>query len=191
MLLVIDNYDSFTYNLVHYAQELGAKTHIVRNDDISVDQALELGAKAVLLSPGPCTPNEAGICLDLIKEAPVDLPILGICLGQQSIGQAFGGKVIRAKEIMHGKISPIHHDGTGLFEGIANPFNATRYHSLAVERETLPDDLHVDAWTEDGEIMGLRHKERPIFGLQFHPESIASENGHALIDRFLKIAGIK
>ena len=191
MLLVIDNYDSFTYNLVHYAQELGAKTHIVRNDDISVGEALELGAKAVLLSPGPCTPNEAGICLDLIKEAPADLPILGICLGQQSIGQAFGGKVIRAKEIMHGKISPIHHDGTGLFEGIANPFNATRYHSLAVERETLPDDLHVDAWTEDGEIMGLRHKERPIFGLQFHPESIASENGHALIDRFLKIAGIK
>ena len=191
MLLVIDNYDSFTYNLVHYAQELGAKTHIVRNDDISVDQALELGAKAVLLSPGPCTPNEAGICLDLIKEAPVDLPILGICLGQQSIGQAFGGKVVRAKEIMHGKISPIHHDGTGLFEGLTNPFNATRYHSLAVERETLPDDLHVDAWTEDGEIMGLRHKERPIFGLQFHPESIASENGHALIDRFLKIAGIK
>ena len=191
MLLVIDNYDSFTYNLVHYAQELGAKTHIVRNDDISVDQALELGAKAVLLSPGPCTPNEAGICLDLIKEAPVDLPILGICLGQQSIGQAFGGKVIRAKEIMHGKISPIHHDGTGLFEGLTNPFNATRYHSLAVERVTLPDDLLVDAWTEDGEIMGLRHKERPIFGLQFHPESIASENGHALIDRFLKIAGIK
>ena len=191
MLLVIDNYDSFTYNLVHYAQELGAKTHIVRNDDISVDQALELGAKAVLLSPGPCTPNEAGICLDLIKEAPVDLPILGICLGQQSIGQAFGGKVIRAKEIMHGKISPIHHDGTGLFEGLTNPFNATRYHSLAIDRETLPDDLHVDAWTEDGEIMGLRHKERPIFGLQFHPESIASENGHALIDRFLKIAGIK
>ncbi len=191
MLLVIDNYDSFTYNLVHYAQELGAKTHIVRNDDISVGEALELGAKAVLLSPGPCTPNDAGICLDLIKTAPANLPILGICLGQQSIGQAFGGKVIRAKEIMHGKISPIHHDGTGLFEGIANPFNATRYHSLAVERETLPDDLHVDAWTEDGEIMGLRHKERPIFGLQFHPESIASENGHALIDRFLKIAGIK
>ena len=191
MLLVIDNYDSFTYNLVHYAQELGAKTHIVRNDDISVGEALERGAKAVLLSPGPCTPNDAGICLDLIKTAPANLPILGICLGQQSIGQAFGGKVIRAKEIMHGKISPIHHDGTGLFEGIANPFNATRYHSLAVERETLPDDLHVDAWTEDGEIMGLRHKERPIFGLQFHPESIASENGHALIDRFLKIAGIK
>ena len=191
MLLVIDNYDSFTYNLVHYAQELGAKTHIVRNDDISVGEALELGAKAVLLSPGPCTPNDAGICLDLIKTAPANLPILGICLGQQSIGQAFGGKVIRAKEIMHGKISPIHHDGTGLFEGIANPFNATRYHSLAVERETLPDDLHVDAWTEDGEIMGLRHKERPIFGLQFPPESIASENGHALIDRFLKIAGIK
>ena len=191
MLLVIDNYDSFTYNLVHYAQELGAETHVVRNDDLSVDEALTLGAQAVLLSPGPCTPNEAGICLNLIKNAPDTLPILGICLGQQSIGQAFGGKVLRAKQIMPGKVSPIHHDGTGLFEGLGNPFNATRYHSLAVERETLPDDLHVDAWTDYGEIMGLRHKERPIFGLQFHPESIASENGHALIDRFLKIAGIK
>ena len=135
MLLVIDNYDSFTYTLVHYAQELGAKTHIVRNDDISVGEALELGAKAVLLSPGPCTPNEAGICLDLIKTAPANLPILGICLGQQSIGQAFGGKDIRAKEIMHGKISPIHHDGTGLFEGIANPFNAVSYTHLRAPRD--------------------------------------------------------
>lgn len=191
MLLVIDNYDSFTYNLVHYAQELGAETRVVRNDDLSVTEALSSGAKAILLSPGPCTPNEAGICLDLIRQAPDDLPILGICLGQQSIGQAFGGKVIRAKEIMHGKVSPMHHDGTGLFEDLESPFNATRYHSLSVERETLPGELLVNAWTEDGEIMGLRHATRPIHGLQFHPESIASENGHKLIERFLDIAGMR
>ena len=191
MLLVIDNYDSFTYNLVHYAQELGAETKVIRNDDMAAGQALSLGAKAVLLSPGPCTPNEAGMCLDLIAQAPEDLPILGICLGQQSIGQAFGGKVIRAKEIMHGKVSDIHHDGTGLFEGLDNPFKATRYHSLSVERESLPDCLAINGWTEDQEIMSLRHVTRPIHGLQFHPESIASENGHALIERFLKIAGMK
>jgi len=191
MLLVIDNYDSFTYNLVHYAQELGAETKVIRNDDMAAGQALSLGAKAVLLSPGPCTPNEAGMCLDLIAQAPEDLPILGICLGQQSIGQAFGGKVIRAKQIMHGKVSDIHHDGTGLFEGLDSPFKATRYHSLSVERESLPDSLAINAWVEDGEIMSLRHKTRPIHGLQFHPESIASENGHALIKRFLKIAGMK
>jgi len=191
MLLVIDNYDSFTYNLVHYAQELGAETKVIRNDDMAAGQALSLGAKAVLLSPGPCTPNEAGMCLDLIAQAPEDLPILGICLGQQSIGQAFGGKVIRAKQIMHGKVSDIHHDGTGLFEGLDSPFKATRYHSLSVERESLPDSLAVNAWVEDGEIMSLRHVTRPIHGLQFHPESIASENGHALIERFLKIAGMK
>ena len=154
MLLVIDNYDSFTYNLVHYAQELGANTKVIRNDDLSVAEALSMGAKGILLSPGPCTPNEAGICLDLIANAPDNLPILGICLGQQSIGQAFGGKVIRAKEIMHGKVSPIHHDGTGIFEGLDTPFNATRYHSLSVERESLPSDLLINAWTEDGEIMG-------------------------------------
>ena len=157
MLLVIDNYDSFTYNLVHYAQELGANTKVVRNDDLSVDEALNMGAKGILLSPGPCTPNEAGICLDLIANAPEDLPILGICLGQQSIGQAFGGKVIRAKEIMHGKVSPIEHDGTGIFAGLESPFNATRYHSLSVERESLPKDLLINAWTADGEIMGLHH----------------------------------
>lgn len=191
MLLVIDNYDSFTYNLVHYAQELGAKTKVIRNDDMDAGQALSLGAKAVLLSPGPCTPNEAGMCLDLIAQAPENLPILGICLGQQSIGQAFGGKVIRAKQIMHGKVSDIHHDGTGLFEGLDNPFKATRYHSLSVERESLPDCLAINGWTEDQEIMSLRHKTRPIHGLQFHPESIASENGHALIAKFLKIAGMK
>ncbi|WP_409433683.1 anthranilate synthase component II [Litorimonas sp. RW-G-Af-16] len=191
MLLVIDNYDSFTYNLVHYAQELGAETHVIRNDDMGVGQALLLKPQAVLLSPGPKTPNEAGICLDLIAKAPNDLPILGICLGQQSIGQAFGGKVIRAKQIMHGKISPIHHDNTGLFAGLPNPFNATRYHSLSVERESLPDCLVANAWTEDGEIMGLRHVSRPIHGLQFHPESIASEHGHDLIAAFLGLAGMK
>ena len=187
MLLVIDNYDSFTYNLVHYAQELGANTKVVRNDDLSVDEALNMGAKGILLSPGPCTPNEAGICLDLIANAPEDLPILGICLGQQSIGQAFGGKVIRAKEIMHGKVSPIEHDGTGIFAGLESPFNATRYHSLSVERESLPKDLLINAWTADGEIMGLHHISRPIHGLQFHPESIASENGHKLIGKFLEL----
>jgi len=191
MLLVIDNYDSFTYNLVHYAQEMGAETHVIRNDDMGAGQALSLGAKAVLISPGPKTPDEAGMCLDLLTQAPEELPILGICLGQQSIGQAFGGKVIRAKEIMHGKVSDIHHDNTGLFEGLDSPFKATRYHSLSVERESLPDCLAVNAWTEDKEIMSLRHKTRPIHGLQFHPESIASENGHALIAKFLQIAGLK
>lgn len=191
MLLVIDNYDSFTYNLVHYAQELGADTKVIRNDDMGARQALSLGAQAILISPGPKTPTEAGICLDLLACAPDDLPILGICLGQQSIGQAFGGKVIRAKQIMHGKISPIHHDNTGLFEGLQSPFNATRYHSLSVERESLPSTLAVNAWTQDGEIMGLRHVSRPVHGLQFHPESIASENGHKLIAAFLKLSGFK
>ena len=144
-----------------------------------------------MISPGPKTPDEAGMCLDLLTQAPDELPILGICLGQQSIGQAFGGKVIRAKEIMHGKVSDIHHDNTGLFKGLDTPFKATRYHSLSVERESLPDCLAVNAWVDDGEIMSLRHKTRPIYGLQFHPESIASENGHALIAKFLQIAGIK
>ncbi len=191
MLLVVDNYDSFTYNLVHYAEEMGAKTHVIRNDDMSAAEALNLGAKAVLLSPGPKTPDDAGICLELIKTAPDDLPILGICLGQQSIGQAFGGKVIRAKDIMHGKTSEITHDNTGIFEGLPERFKATRYHSLAVERHSLPNSLFVNAWTEDGEIMGLRHATRPVHGLQFHPESIASEHGHALIAAFLGLAGIK
>jgi anthranilate synthase component 2 len=191
MLLVIDNYDSFTFNLVHYAQELGAETRVVRNDEISVDEALNSGARGILLSPGPRTPDQAGICLDLIKHAPDDFPMLGICLGQQAMGQAFGGRVIQAKEIMHGKTSPVFHDETGLFKGLGSPFEATRYHSLAVERETLPSELLVNGWTEDGEIMGLRHATRPIHGLQFHPESIASENGHALIANFLEIAGVR
>lgn len=191
MLLVIDNYDSFTFNLVHYAQELGAKTEVVRNDEIGVGQVLNSGAKAILLSPGPCTPDDAGICLDLIRQAPDDLPILGICLGLQAMGQAFGGRVVQSKQIMHGKTSPVSHDQTGVFAGIKTPFEATRYHSLAVERETLPHELLVNGWTEDGEIMGLRHEARPIHGLQFHPESIASENGHVLIANFLSIAGLR
>lgn len=186
-ILVIDNYDSFTYNLVHYAQELGAETVVHRNDALSVEEALGLGTDGILISPGPKTPDDAGICLDLIRAAPDMLPILGICLGQQSIGQVFGGKVIRAKFIMHGKVSPVEHDGTGLFTGLPSPFNCTRYHSLSIERESLPDSLQVNAWTADGEIMGLMHRERPIHGLQFHPESIASEHGHDLIKAWLEI----
>ena len=189
MLLVIDNYDSFTYNLVHYAQEIGAQTHVIRNDDMSAAEALKLGAKAILISPGPKTPTEAGICLDLLTQAADDLPIFGVCLGMQSMGQAFGGKVIAAKEIMHGKTSEIHHDNTGVFKGLPDPFIATRYHSLAVERSSLPDSLIANAWTEDGEIMGLRHVSRPIHGVQFHPESIASEHGHDMIRTFLSSAG--
>ncbi len=191
MILVIDNYDSFTYNLVHYLNELGAQTLVRRNDALSAAEAIALKPDAVLLSPGPCTPNEAGLCLPLLAQAPHDLPILGVCLGHQAIGQAFGGEVIRAKTLMHGKTSPIHHDGAGLFEGLPNPFTATRYHSLAVRRESLPDDLVVTAWTDDGEIMGLQHRSRPIYGVQFHPESIATEGGHDLLANFLRLAGVK
>jgi anthranilate synthase component 2 len=191
MILVIDNYDSFTYNLVHYLNELGAETEVVRNDALSVEAALALRPEAVLLSPGPCTPNEAGVCLGLIAAAPAELPIFGVCLGHQSIGQAFGGEVIRAKALMHGKTSPIHHTGKGVFAGLANPFTATRYHSLSVRRETLPEALEITAWTEDGEIMGFQHVTRPIFGVQFHPESIATEGGHALLGNFLDLAGVK
>jgi anthranilate synthase component 2 len=191
MILVIDNYDSFTYNLVHYLNELGAQTSVVRNDALTVEQALGQKPEAVLLSPGPCDPDQAGICLPLLKGAPEDLAILGVCLGHQAIGQAFGGDVVRAKALMHGKTSQIHHDGQGLFAGMPNPFTATRYHSLAVERATLPADLVVTAWTEDGEIMGLQHKTRPIYGVQFHPESIATEGGHQLLANFLDMAGVK
>ncbi|WP_158915307.1 aminodeoxychorismate/anthranilate synthase component II [Caulobacter sp. S45] len=191
MILVIDNYDSFTYNLVHYLEELGAETVVRRNDALSVEEALEMRPDAVLLSPGPCTPNEAGLCLPLLAAAPDDLPILGVCLGHQAIGQAFGGKVIRAKQLMHGKTSPIRHRGEGVFEGLADGFTATRYHSLAVEPESLPNTLHVTAWTEDGEIMGVRHAYRPIQGVQFHPESIATEGGHRLLANFLTSAGVK
>ncbi|CAN7348198.1 aminodeoxychorismate/anthranilate synthase component II [Phenylobacterium sp. LjRoot219] len=191
MILVIDNYDSFTYNLVHYLNELGAETLVHRNDALSVEQALGLKPQGILLSPGPCTPNEAGICLDLLAAAPQELPIFGVCLGHQAMGQAFGGKVIRARELMHGKTSPIHHTGKGVFKGLKNPFTATRYHSLCIERETAPEVLEVTAWTDDGEIMGVQHKTRPIHGVQFHPESIATECGHELLDNFLDIAGVR
>jgi len=191
MILIIDNYDSFTYNLVHYLQELGAETRVFRNDALSAEDALLLRPEAILLSPGPCTPNEAGICLALIETAPAGLPILGVCLGHQAIGQAFGGQVVRAKSVMHGKTSPIHHAGDGVFAGLPVPFTATRYHSLAVARETLPATLSVTAWTDDDEIMGLSHRDRPIHGVQFHPESIATDCGHALLENFLDLAGVK
>jgi len=191
MILVVDNYDSFTYNLVHYLAELGAQTHVVRNDDLTADEAWALNPEAVLLSPGPCTPNEAGVCLALLDTAPLDMPIFGVCLGHQAMGQAFGGDVIRAKTLMHGKTSPIEHKGQSVFRGLPSPFTATRYHSLAVRRETLPEVLEVTAWTADGEIMGLAHKTRPIHGVQFHPESIATEHGHDLIANFLDLANVK
>jgi anthranilate synthase component 2 len=191
MILVIDNYDSFTYNLVHYLNELGAETLVVRNDAISVRDALGLRPQGLLLSPGPKTPNEAGICLSLVAEAPADLPIFGVCLGHQTIGQVYGGEVIHAKALMHGKTSPIHHNGKGVFAGLKNPFTATRYHSLSVRKEDLPADLEVTAWTDDGEIMGVQHRTRPVFGVQFHPESIATECGHELLANFLDVAGVK
>ena len=184
-ILLIDNYDSFTYNLVHYVEELGASTTVVRNDVISVEEALAQAGNGIILSPGPCTPNEAGICLELIKAAPNHVPILGVCLGHQAIGQAYGGKIVRAKSIMHGKTSTITHANAGLFEGLPNEFAVTRYHSLAIEPGSLPPALRLDAWTADGEIMGVSHREKPVYGVQFHPESIASEQGHALIDNFL------
>ena len=191
MILVVDNYDSFTWNLVHYLAELGAETRVVRNDDLTAAEALALKPEALLLSPGPCTPNEAGICLALIDTAPLDMPIFGVCLGHQAIGQAFGGDVIRAKSLMHGKTSPIEHEVKSVFRGLPSPFTATRYHSLAVKRETLPEVLEVTALTADGEIMGLAHKTRPIHGVQFHPESIATEHGHDLLANFLDLANVK
>jgi anthranilate synthase component 2 len=190
MILVVDNYDSFTWNLVHYLAELGAETRVVRNDDLTAAEAWALKPEAVLLSPGPCTPNEAGICLALLDTAPLDMPIFGVCLGHQAMGQAFGGEVIRAKALMHGKTSPIEHEGRSVFAGLPSPFTATRYHSLAVRRETLPDVLKVTAWTADGEIMGLAHRTRPIHGVQFHPESIATEHGHDLLANFLDLANV-
>ena len=191
MILVVDNYDSFTWNLVHYLAELGAETRVVRNDDLTAAEAWALRPEAVLLSPGPCTPNEAGICLAILDTAPLEMPIFGVCLGHQAMGQAFGGEVIRAKALMHGKTSPIEHEGRSVFKGLPSPFTATRYHSLAVRRETLPDALEVTAWTADGEIMGLAHKSRPIHGVQFHPESIATEHGHDLLASFLDLANVK
>jgi anthranilate synthase component II len=191
MILVVDNYDSFTYNLVHYLNELGAETLVYRNDALSAEEVIALKPEGVLLSPGPCTPNEAGVCLDLLAKAPDDLPIFGVCLGHQAIGQAFGGEVIRAATLMHGKTSPMHHTGKGVFAGLPDPFTATRYHSLSVRRETMPEVLEITAWTEDGEVMGVQHVSRPIFGVQFHPESIATEGGHALLSNFLDLAGAR
>lgn len=185
MILVVDNYDSFTWNLVHYIEELGSRTHVIRNDQMTAQAALALKPDALLLSPGPCTPNEAGICLELIRTAPENLPILGVCLGHQAIGQAFGGDVVGAREIRHGKISSITHKGGVLFDGLPDTYSVVRYHSLAVQPSTLPSDLVADAYTEDGEIMAIHHRTRPIFGVQFHPESIMTEHGHALLQNFL------
>jgi anthranilate synthase component 2 len=188
MYLLIDNYDSFTYNLLHFMGEMGAEMVVRRNDAVAVDEALALGDQGIVISPGPCDPDRAGICLALIKAAAGKRPVLGVCLGHQSIGQAFGGRIERAPVPMHGKISKIFHDGSGVFEGLPSPFDATRYHSLIVAREGLPDCLRVTAETEHGLIMGLSHKDFPVFGIQFHPESIASEHGHALLKNFLAIA---
>ncbi len=188
MILLIDNYDSFTFNLVHFLGELGARCEVVRNDRLTVAEAMARAPEAIVLSPGPCTPNEAGICLDLIAAAAGKVPLLGVCLGHQAIGQAFGGDVVRAPAPMHGKISRVLHDDTDIFAGIPTPFAATRYHSLIVRRDTLPEALVATARTEDGIIMGLRHRTMPVFGVQFHPESIASEHGHALLRNFLAIA---
>jgi anthranilate synthase component 2 len=188
VLLLIDNYDSFTYNLFHYLGQLGAEVVVKRNDEISAAEALAMRPEAVVLSPGPCTPNEAGICLDLIAQANGKLPILGVCLGHQAIGQAYGGKVVRAPLPMHGKLSRIHHTGKSVFRGLGNDFLATRYHSLTIAPESMPADLIVTATSEDGVIMGVMHKRHPVHGVQFHPESIASENGHALLQNFLRLA---
>jgi len=191
MLLLIDNYDSFTYNLVHYLGELGADVLVKRNDALDVQDAMALQPEAILLSPGPCDPNQAGICLALIGAASeTRTPLMGVCLGHQSIGQAFGGKVIRCHEIVHGKMGTMHHEGEGLFKDVPTPFEATRYHSLIVERATLPACLTVTAELSDGTIMGLQHNSLPIHGVQFHPESIASEHGHHLLKNFLSIAGL-
>ncbi|GAA4476579.1 anthranilate synthase component II [Gluconacetobacter asukensis] len=188
MILLIDNYDSFTFNLVHYLGDLGEESDVRRNDALTVDEAMALNPEAIVLSPGPCSPNEAGICCDLIRRAAGHVPIFGVCLGHQAIGQVFGGTVVRAPVPMHGKVSPVFHDGSGVFEGLPSPFQATRYHSLTVDPATLPSDLVPVAHTEDGVIMGLRHRFLPVFGVQFHPESIASEHGHAILANFLAIA---
>jgi anthranilate synthase component 2 len=186
MLLMIDNYDSFTYNLVQYLSELGQEVVVYRNDEIDLARVAELKPRHIVISPGPCTPKEAGISVPLIKEFAGKVPILGVCLGHQSIGQAFGGNIVHAKQLMHGKTSPVFHNDIGVFKGLPNPFIATRYHSLVIERETCPDCLEITAWTEDQEIMGVRHKTLPVEGVQFHPESILTEYGHELLDNFLK-----
>jgi len=189
MLLMIDNYDSFTYNLVQYFSELGQEVVVERNDKISLKEIKNLNPEFLVLSPGPCTPNEAGISLDIVSNFKGKIPMLGVCLGHQSIGQAFGGKITHAKTIMHGKTSDIHHTNKGVFKGLSNPFTATRYHSLVIDRESLPDCFEITAWTDDEEIMGIRHKELYIEGVQFHPESILSEYGHDLLRNFIKNYG--
>ena len=188
MLILIDNYDSFTYNLAHFLGELGAEVVVKRNDAITVDALLDDAPHAVVMSPGPCDPDRAGICLELVRRAAGSIPLFGVCLGHQAIGQAFGGKIVRAPYVMHGKLSPVRHHGEGVFAGLPSPFQATRYHSLTVERESVPDCLEITAETDDGVILGLSHRELPIHGVQFHPESIASEQGHALLKNFLEIA---
>ena len=187
MLLMIDNYDSFTYNLVQYFGELGEEVRTFRNDEISLQEIASMKPDRICISPGPCTPNEAGVSVPVLREFAGKLPILGVCLGHQGIGAAFGGKVIRAKQVMHGKTSVVHHTGAGVFRDLPNPYTVIRYHSLAIERKSLPDCLEITAWTDDGEIMGVRHKQFQIEGVQFHPESILSEHGHALLKNFLDI----
>lgn len=186
MLLMIDNYDSFTYNLVQYFGELGEQVKVVRNDEISVEQIAGLNPRRIVISPGPCTPNEAGISVPAIRSFAGKIPLLGVCLGHQSIGQAFGGHIVHAKQLMHGKVSSITHENAGVFRGLPNPLTATRYHSLVIERESLPDCLQVTAWTDDGEIMGVRHRQLQVEGVQFHPESILTERGHDLLANFLR-----
>ena len=186
MLLMIDNYDSFTFNLVQYLGELGAEVKVVRNDEVGVSEIEALAPSHIVLSPGPCTPNEAGVTLETIKRLAGRVPILGVCLGHQAIGQAFGGKVVRAKQVMHGKVSRVRHDGRGVFKQIENPFVATRYHSLVVERDSLPDCLEVTARSEDGEIMGLRHRALPVEGVQFHPEALLTDHGHRMLKNFIE-----
>lgn len=189
MFLLIDNYDSFTYNLYHFLGELGAQVEVRRNDAITVDEAIAMAPQGIVISPGPCDPDRAGICLDLVRAATGRLPMLGVCLGHQAIGQAYGGKVVRAPLCMHGKVSAVRHTGAGILAGIPSPFMATRYHSLTVAREGLPSCLEITAETDDGLIMGMRHRELPVYGVQFHPESIASEHGHTLLGNFLADAG--
>ena len=187
MLLMIDNYDSFTYNLVQYLGELGEDVRVYRNDQITIPEIEKLKPDRIVISPGPCTPNEAGVSVETIRQFAGTIPILGVCLGHQSIGQAYGGKIVRARQLMHGKTSMIHHTSKGVFAGLANPFEATRYHSLVIERESIPDVLEITAWTDDGEIMGVRHKTLAVEGVQFHPESILTQYGHELLANFLKV----
>jgi anthranilate synthase component 2 len=189
LLLLIDNYDSFTYNLVQYLGELGADVHVHRNDVLTLEQVAAWGPEQIVISPGPCTPNEAGISVPLIRRFAGRIPILGVCLGHQAIGQAFGGNIVRAAQVMHGKVSPVAHDGRGVFTGLPSPLTATRYHSLAIERASMPASLEVTATSDDGEVMGVRHREWPVEGVQFHPEAILTEHGHALLRNFL--AGVR